>query len=55
MKNGLIAVSTAVAGLLSANAAFADAIPDNFALPPGFITYGDAQSYSLQIACTQGH
>jgi hypothetical protein len=54
MKNGLLAVSAAVMGALSANA-FAAAIPDNFALPPGFLTFGDAQSYSLQIACTQGN
>ena len=46
-----------VAGLLAgvgaalSGTAFAAADPANFVLPTGFVEYGDAQSYSLGVAC----
>lgn len=47
-----LAMSAGLTGL--ANTARADADPMNFYLPNGWVTYGDAQSYALQVGCVVG-
>lgn len=40
--------------LLFAGAAFGEGDVMNFSLPTGYVVYGDAQSYALQVSCVVG-
>lgn len=52
LQKRVVRALLAGAGTALSIGASAAADPMNFVLPTGFVEYGDAQSYSLQVACT---